>query len=156
MGDDPLRQHFILYEKNFGWLVNWELNWGRLGLLWLVASVTWWGIILAEDLHDGSRWTMSLLNYTMAFALQLRKNMEVLSQGSRGIRKHSFHKLGCIFMDSFWLACWESVLLSYPWMTSASPWGTQHYLTLSYNSQLVPWCGQQRVEFACYLFTKLH
>jgi hypothetical protein len=40
------------------------------------------GITSSEDLRDWGRRTVPLLNYTVAFALQLRKNTENLSQGN--------------------------------------------------------------------------
>jgi hypothetical protein len=52
--DDPIRQP-VLYEKNFGWMHVWELNPEGLGSLWLMASVTWGEIILADGLHDRGR-----------------------------------------------------------------------------------------------------
>jgi hypothetical protein len=42
-----------------------------------------WGIILAEGLHDWGMRAVPLFSYTLAFALQLRKSTENLSQGSR-------------------------------------------------------------------------
>jgi hypothetical protein len=41
------------------------------------------GIILAEGLHDWGMRTVPLFSYTLAFAVQLRKSTENLSQGSR-------------------------------------------------------------------------
>jgi hypothetical protein len=41
------------------------------------------GITLAEGLRDWGWRAVSLLNYTLAFALQLRKSTENLSQGGR-------------------------------------------------------------------------
>jgi hypothetical protein len=41
------------------------------------------GIILAEGLHDWGMRAVPLFSYTLAFALQLRKSTENLSQGSR-------------------------------------------------------------------------
>jgi hypothetical protein len=50
-----------------------------------MASVTWGGgeISLAEDLHDWGRRAVPVLDYTLAFSLQLRKNTGNLTQGSR-------------------------------------------------------------------------
>jgi hypothetical protein len=61
----------------------WELNLEVLGSLWLMAFATWGKITSAEGLHDWGRRAVSLLNYTLAFATQLRKSTENLSQGSR-------------------------------------------------------------------------
>jgi hypothetical protein len=52
----------------------WELNPEGLGSLWLRTSATWGGIILAYGLHDWGRRAVPLLNYTLEFALQLRKS----------------------------------------------------------------------------------
>jgi hypothetical protein len=65
----------------------WELNPEGLGSLWLMASVTCGEIILAEGLHDLGGQAVPLLNYTPAFALQLRKSMKNLSQGSGQLKK---------------------------------------------------------------------
>jgi hypothetical protein len=61
----------------------WELNPEGLGSLWQIAPATWGEIILPEGLNDCGRRAMPLFNYTLAFALQLSKSMENLSQGSR-------------------------------------------------------------------------
>jgi hypothetical protein len=61
--------------------LEWELNPEVLGSLLLMASGG--EIILAESRHDLGRRAVSLLNYILAFALQLRKSTENLSQGSR-------------------------------------------------------------------------
>jgi hypothetical protein len=37
--DDPIRQ-LVLYEKNFGLMVVWELNPEVLGWLWLMTTAT--------------------------------------------------------------------------------------------------------------------
>jgi hypothetical protein len=75
----------------------WELNPEGFGSLWLMASGTWGGIILAEGLHDWGRQAVLLLNYTLASAYQLRKSTESLSQGSRVAVNQSLHRLGCHF-----------------------------------------------------------
>jgi hypothetical protein len=64
---------------NFGWMDVWDLNPEGLGSLWLTTSVIWGEIILAEGLNDWGRRTVPLLNYALAFALQLRKSMDNLS-----------------------------------------------------------------------------
>jgi hypothetical protein len=51
-----------------------------MGSLCLRASATLWGIILAEGLHDWGMRAVPLFSYTLAFALQLRKSTENLSQ----------------------------------------------------------------------------
>jgi hypothetical protein len=40
---------------------------------------------------------MPVLNYTLEFALQLRKNTENLSEGSRVIGEYSLRRLGSLF-----------------------------------------------------------
>jgi hypothetical protein len=42
-----------------------------------MASATWGKITSAEGLHDWGRRAVPLLNYTLAFALQLGKNTEM-------------------------------------------------------------------------------
>jgi hypothetical protein len=73
----------VLCEKDFGWMALWGLNPEVLWPLWLMASATWGEITSAEGLHDFGRRAVPLLNYTLAFALQLRKSTENLSQSSR-------------------------------------------------------------------------
>jgi len=65
-GNDPN------WQFSFGWMNAWELN-PELGSLRLKASMI------------GCRWSVPLFTYTLAFALQLRKSMENLSQGSRAV-----------------------------------------------------------------------
>jgi hypothetical protein len=77
----------------------WELNPAVLRSLWLMAFATWGEITSAEDLHDWGRRAVPLLNYTLAFALQLRKSTENLSQGSRVVGDYSLRRLGLFFMD---------------------------------------------------------
>jgi hypothetical protein len=54
-----------------GWMYVWDLNPGGLGSFWLKASMI------------GVRWAVPLLNYALAFALQLMKSAENLNQVSR-------------------------------------------------------------------------
>jgi hypothetical protein len=73
-----------------------QKDWDRFG---------WWplcvgGIILAEGLHDLGRQDMLLLNYTVAFVLQLRKITENLRDCSRVVRQHSLCWLDCLFRGS--------------------------------------------------------
>jgi hypothetical protein len=88
VGDYPIRQ-LVLYEKDFGWMAFWKLNPEEFGSLWLMASATWRKITLAEGLHDWGRQAEPLLNYTLAFALQLRKRTENLSPGRRVVGNYS-------------------------------------------------------------------
>jgi hypothetical protein len=63
------------------------------------------GIILAEDLHDCGRWAVPLLNYNLAFSLQLRKRTENLSQR----RHYSLCRLGSHFRSSLgWTVEYQS------------------------------------------------
>jgi hypothetical protein len=82
----------------------WGLNLELLGSLWLMASATLGGggvrITSAEDLHVWGRRTMPLFDNTQAFALQLRKSTENLSQGSRVLGDYSLRRIGCLHMDS--------------------------------------------------------
>jgi hypothetical protein len=59
-----------------------------------MASATWGEITSAEGLHDWGRRAVPLLNYTLAFALQLRKRTENLSQCSRVVGDYSLRRLG--------------------------------------------------------------
>jgi hypothetical protein len=52
-----------------------------MGSLLLKASATWGGIILPEGLRDWGRRAVSpIFSHTLAFAIQLRKSTENLSQ----------------------------------------------------------------------------
>jgi hypothetical protein len=80
--DYPIRQLVIYKLKDFGCITLWELNPEVLGSLWLIASEIWEReITLAEGLHVWEKQAMHLLNYILALALLLRKNMENLSHG---------------------------------------------------------------------------
>jgi hypothetical protein len=59
-----------------------------------MASATWGEITSAEGLHDWVRQAVLLLNYTLAFALQLRKSTDNLRQGSRVVGDYSLRRLG--------------------------------------------------------------
>jgi hypothetical protein len=58
------------------------------------------GITLVEGLHEWGMRAVPLLNYTLAFALHLRKSMKNLSRGSRVFRNYSLRRLGCLLRDS--------------------------------------------------------
>jgi hypothetical protein len=57
------------------------------------------GMILAEVLHVWVGQGMTLSNYTLAFAIQLRKSAEKLILGGRVIRRYS-RQLGRFIKDS--------------------------------------------------------
>jgi hypothetical protein len=124
-------------------------------------------ITLAEGLHDWGRRAVSLLNYTLEFALQLRKSTEKLSQGSRVVGDYSLRRLGRLLGT----ASAGLLNISPPWfpvgdfsqpLVGASVFqvaelrGSPHKLAWSRNSQSVLWCGRRRMEapnprkFACY------
>jgi hypothetical protein len=52
-----------------------------------------------------------LLNYTLAFALQLRKSTENLSQGSRVVGDYSLRRVGRLFRDSLGWSCFPAQTL---------------------------------------------
>jgi hypothetical protein len=71
--DDAIRQ-FVLCEMDFGWMNVLEFNPEGLGSLWLKASATLEALFwLKASMTEGRR-AVPLSNYTMAFALQLRKS----------------------------------------------------------------------------------
>jgi hypothetical protein len=95
VGDHPIKRR-VLYEKDFGWMAFWELNPEVLGSLWLMTlRLRGGGITLAEALPDSGRRAVSLLNYTLGFALQLRISTENLTHFSRIVKDYSLHRLGC-------------------------------------------------------------
>jgi hypothetical protein len=74
----PVRK-FVIYEKRFCGMDVWELNPEGMRSLWLNASVT---SRMRAFMIGGGR-SCPLFKYTLAFALQLRKCTENLSQVSR-------------------------------------------------------------------------
>jgi hypothetical protein len=74
VGNYPPRQH-VLHEKEFGWLAFSELNTKVSDPLWPMASLAsgGGGGELAKGLNDWGRRAVRHLNFTLSFALQLRK-----------------------------------------------------------------------------------
>jgi hypothetical protein len=72
----------------------WGLNPEVLWSLWLMASATWGEITSAEVLHDWGRRAVPLLNYTLAFSLQLRRSTENLSHGTRVFGDYTLRRFG--------------------------------------------------------------
>jgi hypothetical protein len=64
-------------------------------------------------------------SYTLAFALQLRKSVENLSQDLRLVLDTSRGVDLTAFLRQPRLVCWASALLSCPWVTSVNPWLAQ-------------------------------
>jgi hypothetical protein len=86
----------------------------------------WWPLRLrgeitsAEGLHDWGRRAVLLLNYTLAFSLQLRKSTENLSQGSRVVGDCSLRCPSRPFRDSLgWPAEHQTTLVTRGWLQSA-------------------------------------
>jgi hypothetical protein len=113
-----------------------------------MASATWGEITSVEGLHDCGGRAVPLLNYTLAFALQLRKSTESLSQGSRVVANYSLRRRGCLFMDSLgWPAehspprlpvgDFSQPLVGPGAFQVAELRGSPHQPTLSRNSQSV-------------------
>jgi hypothetical protein len=67
----------------------------EMGSLWLRASASLWGIVLAEGLHDWGMRAVPLFSYTLAFALQLRKSTSLSEKEDVGYRNTPFQ-------ESFW------------------------------------------------------
>jgi hypothetical protein len=106
---------------------------GRLSGVWTQKYCDcfgWWPLRLrgeitsAEGVYDWGRRAVPLLNYTLAFPLQLRKSTENLNQGSRVVGDYALRWLGWLYGQPR-LACWASVHLGYPYVTSASPLSAQ-------------------------------
>jgi hypothetical protein len=81
VGDYPIRQLVLHPRILVGWFF-WELNSEMLVSLWLKASATWGGGSLRPKASVMGRRAMTLFDYALAFALQLRKSTENLRQGS--------------------------------------------------------------------------
>jgi hypothetical protein len=60
----------------------------------MMVSATWQEISSREGLYDWGKRAVPLFYYTLAFALQLRKSTENLSQGNRVVGDYSFRRLG--------------------------------------------------------------
>jgi hypothetical protein len=119
VGDCPIMQR-VLCKKDFGWMALWGLNREPLGSLWLMVSATWGEITWAEGLHDWGRRAVPIFNYTLAFASQLRKSTENVSQGCRVVGDYSLRRLGWIFMDSLgWSDEHQSASVTRGWFQSA-------------------------------------
>jgi hypothetical protein len=133
--DYPIRK-LALYQKESGWMV------------FLGVEPRSFGVALAELLRELGGgislrlkpfvMAVPLFNYALAFALQLRKSTENLSQGSQAATG--------LLVAPTWLACWTSVHLGYPGDLSQPSVGTgafrvsvlrvsPHQLTLSRNSR---------------------
>jgi hypothetical protein len=68
----------------------------------------------------GGRRAVPLLNYTLAFALQLRKSTENVCQGSRVVGDYSQRRLGWLLKDSLgWPAENQSTSVTRGWLQSA-------------------------------------
>jgi hypothetical protein len=132
VGDGPIRQ-LVLYEKNFGSMGVWELNKEGLGSLWLMASATWGEITLTEGLHDWGRRAVPLLNYILAFALQLRKSTENLRQESRlNIRCADL----AVFLGTASAGLLNIIHLCYTWVIQSAL--GRHKCLLSYRTKGFP------------------
>jgi hypothetical protein len=141
-------------KRNFGWLDIWELNPELLGSLWL------------RENHFGWRRAMPLWNYTLAFALQLRKSTENLAQGSQVVGLHitptwpSFLQTASAGLLSISSPRSPVSDVSQPLVGTSDSQvaelrGSSHQLTLSQSTQSVLWCRQRMEspntrEFACY------
>jgi hypothetical protein len=66
------------------------------------------GITSAEGLRDGGGWTCPFSHYALAFALQVRKSTENLSQGSRAARGQLVAQTWLSFEGLHRLSCWTS------------------------------------------------
>jgi hypothetical protein len=72
----PVR-HFVLCDKNFGWMDFWELKSERFGSFWLEASATG-----GEGIHDWGRWIVPHLEL-FPWHLTNEEEHGNLSRGSR-------------------------------------------------------------------------
>jgi hypothetical protein len=157
---------FFVKRILVGWLSGgWTQKfWDRFG---------WWPLRLrremtsAEGFHDWGRRAVSLLNYTSAFALQLRKITKNLSQGSRVVGDYSLRRLGWHFRDSLgWPAEHQSTSVTRGWLQSAlsrhrclPSFRTKEFTTsANFESKLsvsaLMWSAKNGIhkscEFACY------
>jgi hypothetical protein len=113
-------------------------------------------VVLVYDLHDWKRRVAPLLNYTLAFALQLRKSGWNLSQNNREDCDYSLRRLDRVFgtASTDWPAEYQSTSVTRG--EFQSPLGTSvfqdaelrtslHQLTLSRNCQCSRVVGGKRI-----------
>jgi hypothetical protein len=150
-----------------GWLSgSWTHKcWDRSG--WWPLRLGGGGNTSAEGLHDWGRRVVPLLNYTLAFALQLRESTENLCQCSRVVGDYSLRRLGRLLGTAsagllnispprLAVGDFSQPLVGTSAFQVAELRGSRRQLTLSQNSQSVLWCGWRRMEspnpreFACY------
>jgi hypothetical protein len=130
----------------------------RILIVWLLGvGVRSLMIALAEDLIEFWRWAVPLSNCALAFALQLRKSMENVSQDNRAVKR--------LFLAPTWLslqgqprlACRSSVHLCYPGDFSQPSVGTSSFqlaeqggsplqLSSSRNSRPVVPSGRRKMK----------
>jgi hypothetical protein len=93
VGDCHIRQR-VLCGKEFGWMALWVKNPEILGSLWLMASAISGKSLQLKASMIGEGAPCPFFTYTLAFALQLRKSTENLSQGSRVVGDYTLRRLG--------------------------------------------------------------
>jgi hypothetical protein len=76
---------------------------------------------LAEGLHNWGRQAVPLLNYTLVFALQLRKITQHLSHGSQVVKRLLIALTWLRFEEQPQLGCQVSVHHGYLLQTAISP-----------------------------------
>jgi hypothetical protein len=108
VGDYPFRQLILHPRILIGWF-SWELNPEVLVSFWMKASANWGGgVTSAEGFRDGEAGRAPFSHYALAFALQLRKSTENLSQGSRAAWGLLVAPTWLCFERLPRLACWTS------------------------------------------------
>jgi hypothetical protein len=117
VGDCPIRQ-LVLREKIWvGWFTGvWTQKYCDL--------FGWWPLrLVGKSLQLRAPWlgkACPFLNYTLAFALQLRKITDNHSQSGRVVGDYSLRRLGWLLMEGFgWPAENQSTSVSRGWLQSA-------------------------------------
>jgi hypothetical protein len=129
-----------------------------------------WEITLPEGLHDCRKRVMNLLNYSLAFSLQLKKHGK--PQDRQLVRHYTSRRIVSLLRGShgwppehlFTSATrgeLQSSLGQHNRLPNSRARVFPHQLTFSRNSQSLLCCGRRKVEwrnpceFACYQITKV-
>lgn len=110
-------RQFVLHENHFCWIEFREFNRQLSRSHSLMVSATWEEITLAESLHGCGRRDVPLLNYTLTFAVQLKRRNT--PRATKELEENRWTEFAG-FQGDPRLACWASVRHNYSWWSSVS------------------------------------